>query len=993
PVVVVVVVRSWTLRLDAAAHAAVADGALPLQRVPAVLEHVRAPFTLLSALAPHLPHPFLLRNNRSVVYDALERVPLRLDACFELPNECTPHALLVLSVPGVLFAAHVRLNGCALRTLDNAFRPYLVLLPPNVCRRDAANALSVRFASVFSQLLRSKPAHAYREWNDPKGGVSTLRLPQYLAGWDWAPRHLSQGILHPVSIFQLRPPHLCDVSCVSHLQLLSPSLRVQLALCVQLLVLPQCPSFVVRAVVLPRALHVQLCASHTASSPQQLPAVYHRLLRRDRSVLACLAHRARLVHLVDLHLDSSAQPSPQSAPSQHTFMYNPFSELSIPAARTARYAARFSVVEPQLWWPNGMGDQHLYQVHVAVLTHPPHASAAAEPCPTVLHESRSFTVGLRQLQLVRDPSSPPRHSESEQNPMLAAHLRDAETHPEHTRYESLTFSVNGRNFFAKGANYIPSRMHFHQTSHQQYERTISSACAAHMNMLRVWGGGLYENDVFYELCNERGILLWHDFMFSCSLYPGDHQFMQSCRAEAQYQVSRLRNHPCMALWCGNNELEQVPHDIVATDQTKLAYETLFYNILPAVVHNDPGLTPYWPSSPHNPLGYENGFNNPCAGDTHFWDVWHARKPLKSYLSHRSRFCSEFGMQSFLSEEGARACVGNAPGALNPFGPIMEAHQKNASGNFIIMEYCQRLFRAPMRYASLSYQSQLNQMICMQTGVEHFRRSWPYCGGALYWQLNDCWPCFSWSSLEFGGNWKALHYGAKKFFAPLLISAVHHGEETVGVCNLISFTQHTGLFSVYGTFDGPESEICVELSWILLDIGSNQTTTAPNKSYTLKQDTSRQLATVDVRESVASDPTNYVLRLVAKSECNRYESSPTLWLCAPRLCELSSATLGVQFGPLTVDNGKSTTVLEISCSTFAPFVQITLKHPRYQVDADTEKVANPRYIAPVRYGLSDNYFDLFPGESKRVELIVYQETTDSLVFPYLTAHSLADSYMT
>lgn len=342
--------------------------------------------------------------------------------------------------------------------------------------------------------------------------------------------------------------------------------------------------------------------------------------------------------------------------------------------------------------------------------------------------------------------------------------------------ESFQFKCNGVVFFAKGANWIPDHSFVSEVKQQDYEDRLTSAVQAHMNMLRVWGGGIYEMDTFYDLCDEKGLLVWQDFMFACALYPGDAHFCGLVQEEAVYQVKRLSHRACLALWCGNNELELRPNDIIGHRQRKKAYETVFYRLLPDIVKKYDGVTPYWPSSPHNPEGYDRGPNNENMGDCHFWEVWHARKPVKTYETKKFRFCSEFGMQSYSSPDLVDTFCPKEE--QNVFSPIFENHQKHGAGNLIIFDYISRLYRFPKDYSALSYLSQLNQAYCMKIGVEHFRRSMPRTMGALYWQINDCWPVASWSSLEFGGNWKALHYEARRFFAPFLVSAYVPGDETI-----------------------------------------------------------------------------------------------------------------------------------------------------------------------------------------------------------------------
>ena len=417
-----------------------------------------------------------------------------------------------------------------------------------------------------------------------------------------------------------------------------------------------------------------------------------------------------------------------------------------------------AVEQPQLWWPNGLGAQPLYELQTELL----HADEVLD--------RQHQRIGLRTIVLDR-------HADE--------------------WGESFQFVVNGVPVFAKGANWIPAHSFVTAVGRADYQNLLSSAAEANMNMLRVWGGGIYEMDDFYDLCDQLGLMVWQDFMFACSLYPGDEQFLALVEQEAAYQVPRLANHACMALWCGNNEIEQMPPEITATPERQAAYEKIFYDILPAAVAAHDPATPYWPSSPHNPEGYQQGHNNERAGDCHFWDVWHARYPVKRYEEMKFRFCSEFGMQSYSSP--AVAATFCPPEEMNVFGPAMENHQKNAAGNQIIFDYVARLYRYPKDYAALAYLSQLNQAYCMKVGIEHFRRSMPRTMGALYWQINDCWPVFSWSSLEFGGRWKALHYAARRFFAPALVSAHVPGDEKAGKGNYIANTIHD--VNIYAVYDG------------------------------------------------------------------------------------------------------------------------------------------------------------------------------------------------
>jgi len=269
------------------------------------------------------------------------------------------------------------------------------------------------------------------------------------------------------------------------------------------------------------------------------------------------------------------------------------------------FQAKLPINQPKLWWPNGYGAQHLYQLTLSLFS---------KDDPNNTLDCINKTIGLRQITLDTSKNDGGYHFQ---------------------------FYVNGRAIFCKGASSIPFHSFLDQVGPEDYRKVLHSAKLVGMNMIRVWGGGIYENDVFYDICDEYGLLVWQDFMFACALYPGDTEFLQSVEQEAKYQISRLRSHPCLALWCGNNELEQKPEDILQNESTKAHYLQLFYELLPHLVSSYDGQTPYVPSSPHHPQGFDKLYTaTVVGGDTHFWDVWHKKAPMQNYLLHNTKFCSE-----------------------------------------------------------------------------------------------------------------------------------------------------------------------------------------------------------------------------------------------------------------------------------------------------------------------------------------------------------------
>jgi beta-mannosidase len=402
-----------------------------------------------------------------------------------------------------------------------------------------------------------------------------------------------------------------------------------------------------------------------------------------------------------------------------------------PETRDGEVRFTFEVDHPNLWWPNGLGDHPLYDLNVTLL------GAGREL------DSKQLRIGLRSIELRRDPDE---------------------------WGESFAFAVNGVPVFCKGANWVPADQFPSRITDERYRGLISCAVEANMNMLRVWGGGFYEDDRFYDLCDENGILVWQDFMFACAHYPSDGRMLENISAEAVDNIRRIRHHPCLALWCGNNEMEWA-FDNPKWDSAdhRRAYSDLFHRILPEICEAEDPCTPYWPSSPSSGTPFTSQ-NAEYAGDGHYWDVWHGRKPFTAYRDHYYRFMSEFGFESLPPMGTIREYV--RPEDWNLTSPAMESHQKKSDGNELILYYLAKTLRIPGNLPMMSYASQVLQAEAMRYGVEHWRRNRNGCRcmGTLYWQFNDCWPASSWAGIDYRDRWKALHYAAKRFYAPVLLSA-------------------------------------------------------------------------------------------------------------------------------------------------------------------------------------------------------------------------------
>lgn len=582
------------------------------------------------------------------------------------------------------------------------------------------------------------------------------------------------------------------------------------------------------------------------------------------------------------------------------------------------------IPHPRLWWPAGQGEQPLYTVTLAIFD-----SSGREL------DRLTKRIGLRTLTLDRSPDA---------------------------CGEKFQFVVNDRPVFMKGASWIPAHSFVAALDRADYKRDLHAAVAANMNCIRVWGGGIYESDAFYDLCDELGLLVWQDFMFACNLYPADETFLASVRTEAFQQVARLRHRACLALWCGNNELVQINGADLRENPAYLAgYETLFHDLLPTVVKETDGLTPYWPSSEWRGT-FENGHAlGEKSGDTHFWDVWHARKPVKDYEKWRFRFCSEFGMQSYSSPAtNATFCP---LGKDNVFGPVMENHQKNRAGNQIILDYVSRRYRFPKNQDALITLSQLNQAYCMKVGVEHYRRLMPHCMGALYWQLNDCWPVASWSSIEFTGRWKALHHEARRFFSPALVSAHVPGDEEPSIGNYRRSTVRE--IHLYTVYDAP-SPAKGMLRWDLFHL-DGRILLSGRMSVVLLPGKSVRRRTLDLAKPLAAHGRDHLYLRIALDVDEATVSEDTVFLTPPRFIELPRAKVKTRAKRLA------------PCRVRLTFQSPVFLH-RFHFD-----------LPGLAHQTSDNFFDIYPDEPRSVVVTLERPNTCTQLLKKLTTASLVDTY--
>jgi beta-mannosidase len=571
---------------------------------------------------------------------------------------------------------------------------------------------------------------------------------------------------------------------------------------------------------------------------------------------------------------------------------------------------------PQLWWPNGYGEQPLYQVEVILLDG---NSINSEPL-----DRQHYQVGLRSIELSQQA--------------------DQWGH-------SFVFVVNNVLIFAKGANWIPADSFPTRISEDSLEGLIRSAVATHQNMLRVWGGGFYEDEHFYDLCDRYGILVWQEFIFSCSIYPlDDPVFLENVLQEVIDNVRRLRHRACLAVWCGNNEMEWGWVDWGWNNPElqglKAAYDQFFHHTLPSwCLAEDPDHA-YWPSSPSSNIPFDNP-NSQNQGDCHYWDVWHGRKPFSAYRSQYPRFMSEFGFQALPPLATIRTYADEADWNMTSY--IMEQHQKNASGNSLMVGQMLDTFRLPKDFASLVYLSMVLQAEGIRYGVEHWRRHPERVAGTLYWQLNDCWPVASWSSLDYFGRWKALHYTARRFYAPLLLTIEDNPPE----------------MGVYITNDTLESW-AGSVEWRLETLDGQQlaagkadaNVAAQSASQVCKEDFSDYLSEDNLRQTV------FVASMLS-------EGGSLIGLQVAFFAPIKHLTLADPHITSKISAGERQLNIDLASDSLALLVELKLGE---------EDVV-----------FSDNYFNLPARQSMRVTCPLLDGWTEERVKRELNIRSVYDSY--
>lgn len=552
----------------------------------------------------------------------------------------------------------------------------------------------------------------------------------------------------------------------------------------------------------------------------------------------------------------------------------------------------FTIKNPKLWWSNGLGKQNLYDFTVNI-----------KKGDQIIVQN-SVTTGLRSLKLVRK--------------------KDA-------KGESFGFELNGNPVFAKGTNSIPNDQFLPRITRKDYEKMVRDAADANMNMIRIWGGGIYEDDYFYELCDKHGIMIWQDFMFACAMYPGNAEFLENVKQEATDNVIRLRNHPCIALWCGNNEIDiawanwglKKAYSKPEQEQIFKAYTDVFHNLLPEVIATYTDGDDYWPSSPMSGPEINAHEKRPAtSGDNHYWGVWLEKQKFDGYEKNIGRFMSEYGFQSFPEFETVKKYA--LPEDYNIESEVMAAHQRSGIGNLRIKEYMGWYYNVPEDFEQFIYMSQVLQAQAMRLAFETHRRAMPYCMGSLSWQLNDCWPVASWSTTDYYHNWKAAHYAIREACKPVIF-APKMDETTLNLW----------------VVNDKQTAVNGQYTIVLKDFSGKILNKISGKC-SVKANVSQQIGTIDKQTLLKGHPTSEVVAVLSIREGKTLLDEQNIYFTEPKNLNLSKPVISLQ---LTEENGGK------------------------YVIATTDKLACDVmfYIPGVTAEFSDNYIDLLPGKSYKIKI--------------------------
>nr|WP_289767970.1 glycoside hydrolase family 2 protein [uncultured Acetatifactor sp.] len=691
-----------------------------------------------------MPDPYY-RDNELKATKLMEN-DFAYETRFTLGSQDREADRLFLCFSGIDTLADVYLDGRLLGTACNMNRvwEYDITAEVKDDAEDKVYHLKVVLHSPLRYISEENEKCPVGGSPDAMPGFPHLRKAACMFGWDWGPRLPDAGLFREVTIHAVKTARIAQVYITQQHEITGKTVHgntvasVRLTADAEIEWMPEAGGEEVKLVV-------------TLTAPDGT------VLSAESASINAAAASSVAMNLTGLSCD----------------------------LRSNHVRAELTVSDPQLWWPNGYGEQPLYQVEALLVPAGSDGSeAGGKTGPLDVWRKR---IGLRTMTVNTDPMP-----EEQWDAHLTNQTEDLDDGKDIVMNHgdrkvlmvdrkgkklpgrNFAFEVNGLQIFAMGADYIPEDNILTRQTRERTDMLLASAQEARHNCIRIWGGGYFPDDFFYDVCDERGLVIWHDFMFACASYELSDAFEANVCAEIRQNIRRLRSHPSIGLWCGNNEME-TEYEMMFSVQSKKQYYDyirLYEYIIPKIVEEEDPMTFYWPSSPSSGGNFENS-NAENIGDAHYWGVWHGNEPFTAYRKHHYRFLSEFGFQSFPALQTIRRFTESQD--RNVYSRVMELHQRNTSANGKISNYLSQTYLYPKNFDELLYCSQLLQAEAIRYGVEHFRRFRGTCMGTVVWQLNDIWPVASWASLDYYGNWKALHYAEKRMFAPVLLSCEEHGE--------------------------------------------------------------------------------------------------------------------------------------------------------------------------------------------------------------------------
>lgn len=808
---------------------------------------------------------------------------------FDINHDLLDNEKIIIRFRGLDTLTDIYLNNEKLGSTNNMFRYYDFEVKSIMKKKD--NVLKIHFFSP-THFCAEKVQENGKLYTDDLGipGIQYLRKAQYSFGWDWGPKLPDIGIWKEVELIGYDKIKIDSFYLHQDFKYNENPLEINNS---------DLPNLNIEKVNIKIDIQLDLDDILRSNKKKELEK-YHLEL--------------------NLISPSGDKITDQKSVADDNTIFN------------------LSIDNPFLWWIHELGTPNLYDLILNLKKE------------DKIIETVSQKIGIRDIKLILKPDK---------------------------WGESFYFLLNGIPIFAKGANWIPIDNFLTRGKKLGvYEKFLKSIKESNINMLRVWGGGIYEYDTFYELCDYHGILVWQDFMFACGLYPPKKEFFDNIKEEAIQNIKRIRNHPCIALWCGSNEDEwflginllllfSLKFKFKKRKKYKKAYFEVFEGLLPNLISEYDPQHDYWSSSPSNGAMFRHDksrgllkSNSPKSGDSHFWNVWHRGKPITAYRKFTPRFMSEFGFQSFPSIKTIRSFCPNEE--LDFFSPILENHQKNQtsmlifkSGNSKIMKYMKRRYLIPDNFEKQIILSQITQAEAIEYGIEHWRRNRndKRCMGALYWQLNDCWPAISWSSIDYFGRWKALQYIIKRIFKPIFPSVLESK-------NNVNF---------YVSNDLPDERM-VKFKWKIVNSNGVKKLDG-SKEIKITACTSIKIDGVDLKEinNKSKSLANYIIFYSLFDEQDKLIYTGFRLFDCPKYFPLKPPQLTWEINKLKLD--------------------------KHEITINTKEIALYVHIISNKFDFiaSDNYFSLDKGESKRIIIITENKIDFDDLKSNLKINSLYDLF--